>query len=420
MRISYRPGMTTMRDVLLTVARRPGWSAEVADRLAAGIMTDIPLLAGDPMLRDLMMTSNRENADLLFDMVKRDLPPDEAVPPPASVEFARQLVRRGVGVDVLLRGFHAAEAAFFRYFVEQVHATPELARDPASAITMGAEWTFAFVAALSREIAGRYAEERETWIRSAAAAKLRDVRETLHSGDVDVAVMTNRLRYPLDQRHFALVLWPAVASQGTQVQAGLERTANDLAVALKAKHSLVVGLEDDVVAVWLTGVDKAAGERMRRLRLPTAPGARPHIACGLTAVGLEGFRLSHQQAMHALRVTQLSGEAPTLVVRYHDVALTALASADVEHARAFVATELGPLAEPTDDAERLATTVRHYLESGSSPRRAAAKLGVHENTVKYRVRAAEELLGRPFDDRVAELITALRLLRVLRPDASPA
>jgi DNA-binding PucR family transcriptional regulator len=37
---------------------------------------------------------------------------------------------------------------------------------------------------------------------------------------------------------------------------------------------------------------------------------------------------------------------------------------------------------------------------------------VHENTITNRVRAITELMGRPPEDRVAELLVALRLTRV--------
>ena len=42
-------------------------------------------------------------------------------------------------------------------------------------------------------------------------------------------------------------------------------------------------------------------------------------------------------------------------------------------------------------------------------RRAAARLGVHKNTVAYRIRRAEELLGYGVRERQLELQTALRL-----------
>jgi DNA-binding PucR family transcriptional regulator len=104
------------------------------------------------------------------------------------------------------------------------------------------------------------------------------------------------------------------------------------------------------------------------------------------------------------------------VVRYRDVGLTALASIDPVLARAFVAEELGPLAEPSDEMRRLAATLRVYLEERASPRRAARRLGLHENTIKNRIRTVAELLGAPPEERIGELLVALRLT-ALDPEA---
>jgi DNA-binding PucR family transcriptional regulator len=104
------------------------------------------------------------------------------------------------------------------------------------------------------------------------------------------------------------------------------------------------------------------------------------------------------------------------VTRYEDVALTAVASADMDLARDFVARELGPLAEQDDDTVRLAATLRVYLEERASPRRTAQRLGVHENTVKNRVRTIRGLLGHAPEERVAETLVALRLARLTRGD----
>jgi DNA-binding PucR family transcriptional regulator len=79
----------------------------------------------------------------------------------------------------------------------------------------------------------------------------------------------------------------------------------------------------------------------------------------------------------------------------------------------FVRAELGRLAETTERAENLRHTVRAYFAAGNSAAAAATELGVAERTVTYRLRRAEELIGRPLTGRRAELETALRLYDVV-------
>ena len=66
--------------------------------------------------------------------------------------------------------------------------------------------------------------------------------------------------------------------------------------------------------------------------------------------------------------------------------------------------------------KRFHETVLTWLDAGSHVS-AAAILGVHENTVRNRIRAAEELLGAPLLGRRTELQVALRLERVLHAGA---
>jgi DNA-binding PucR family transcriptional regulator len=100
---------------------------------------------------------------------------------------------------------------------------------------------------------------------------------------------------------------------------------------------------------------------------------------------------------------------------YADVALDALMIHDIDQARRFVARELGPLAADDDGTLRLRGTLRVFLEEGASFVRAARRLGVHENTVTYRVHRAEDLLGHRAVERQLELRVALRLARLVLP-----
>jgi hypothetical protein len=411
---------SVLRDVVLALADAE-WAGTISAEVTASVTGELPEIAADDALQAAVLASNTASLQLFVAMVQGGLPPGDAEPPAESIALAHELVRRGVGIDVLLRGYHASEAAFFTHFVERVHSDPRFSMTASTAIEEGARWLFAFVGALTREIAERYAEERERWIRSTAAARLRDVRAVLSGEATDAAVFSARLRYPLHRTHLAVVLWTdaGVAVDREPAQAMLERTAVELAGALGATSTLVVGLEDDVVAAWMAGVRPAAAEQIQeialgRQRAQGAQGAqraqRVHGACGLPGAGIGGFRKSHGQAMHARRVARLADSPSGMIVSYDEVALTAIATADLEQAREFAQRELGGMRDSSDEARRLAATVRIYLEEGASARRAAARLHVHENTIKNRIRTAEELLGHPVTTRVAELLLALRIV----------
>jgi hypothetical protein len=97
---------------------------------------------------------------------------------------------------------------------------------------------------------------------------------------------------------------------------------------------------------------------------------------------------------------------------YGDVELPALLTADLGAARTFVRRELGPLANPGAPMSDLRATLT-YLEEQNSPHSAAQRLHVSRNTVSYRVKRAEELLGQEWRQRRYELQAALLLARDL-------
>ena len=71
----------------------------------------------------------------------------------------------------------------------------------------------------------------------------------------------------------------------------------------------------------------------------------------------------------------------------------------------------GPLAELASrkrgDAQ--VATLRAYLDAHGDVGRAARDLGVHPNTLRYRVRRAVELAGVDLDDPDERLVTELQL-----------
>ena len=56
-----------------------------------------------------------------------------------------------------------------------------------------------------------------------------------------------------------------------------------------------------------------------------------------------------------------------------------------------------------------------FLVSRGSATRVAKELYVHQNTVAYRVKRAEEILGRKVSDNSIDLTCALKLAAVLGP-----
>jgi DNA-binding PucR family transcriptional regulator len=163
---------------------------------------------------------------------------------------------------------------------------------------------------------------------------------------------------------------------------------------------------------WIAGSRPlaAADERVLRGFVPIADA---RLAVGLEAFGAEGFRSTHKQAIRAQAV---AGKAPEPLTYFGDVAVTALASASLGDARAFVLHELRGIDQETPGDQRIRETILAYFAAGHNAASAAAALGVHQQTVTNRLLAAEERLGRSVASRRVELETALRLRSLLRAE----
>ena len=209
--------------------------------------------------------------------------------------------------------------------------------------------------------------------------------------------------------HVAAIAWVDTHEEGRDTLALLEAAIRDIAAAIGNQRPLIQPLGILSIAAWIStsaAVPSRALDELR-FRSATAPGVR--VAIGEPAPGIAGFRTSHIEALHAQRIARLAGRHEGSITRYRDIALCALATANIEHARRFVERELGRLASRDDTTRRLGATVRTYLDENGSRGRTAKRLHIHENTVAYRLRQAEELLGRSVEKRTLELRVALAL-----------
>lgn len=87
--------------------------------------------------------------------------------------------------------------------------------------------------------------------------------------------------------------------------------------------------------------------------------------------------------------------------------------------RDLVAGELGALGRPGETNRRLRETALAVLRAGGSAREAAVSLGVHKNTVLYRLPQIEELLTHPLDERRLPLEMALEIVERLGDGVLP-
>lgn len=217
----------------------------------------------------------------------------------------------------------------------------------------------------------------------------------------DVAI----LAYPLGGHHVAVLLPSMAEGAASQLVAGLRSAAN-------ACGTLLYPLALNSTVAWLCRRDPWSESATGRVRtMLDELGVTASLST--PGSGIEGFRNTLDQATQVEHVRSAWGEhqAPRLL-SYVDTGLEILLIQNPDLARAFVETELGPLAVDSSEAERLCETLEASFRCGSHVA-AAEVLQLHEHTVRNRLHKAEQLLGHSLQERRTELQVALRLMRLV-------
>ncbi|MEA2171872.1 MAG: hypothetical protein QOF76_5172 [Solirubrobacteraceae bacterium] len=355
--------------------------------------------------------STRANLGLITTMLGEGAQPTGFSAPEEALSYARGYVHEGLSLEQLTRSYRQGQKSYSRMWLQELGGRTEDAGDLAVAMGYFSDWLFSYIEAINYPLSEVYTAEHERWVRGGVAMRSEEVRSILAGTRVNVTEASGRLRYRLEGRHLGFVIWADETETG-EVGIGdgyklfgeMDSYAGEVAAALGATSSLSLPI-GRYYAGWACvkdGVDCSS--------IPDGSNGL-HVAIGRVGKGLDGFRRTHAEALQARKVASLFPRTRKRCTTFDAIALDALMTQDIDEARRFVASELGALLDDSDANRRLAATLEVFLHEESSFVRAARRLGIHENTVAYRVRRAEELLGRKTNERQLELRTALRLSR---------
>ena len=356
--------------------------------------------------------STRANLGLITTMLGEGSDPTAFSPPEEALSYARSYVHHGLSMELLTRAYRQGQKAYSRLWLERLGARATSAEELAEAMGYYSDWLFSYIEAINKPLSEVYTAEHERWIRGGVAMRSEEVRSILAGARVNVAEASARLGYGLHGRHVAFVIWndapetgEVVIGDGHKLFGDMDRFAGEVAAALDGTSALALP-----IGRYYAGWTIVPSGEPSTDAVPSGRGGL-RVAVGRVGRGIEGFRRSHKEAQLARKVASLNVRPTTRCTPYDAVALDALMVQDVDEARRFVTRELGSLLDDSDANRRLAATLEIFLHEESSFVRAARRLGVHENTVAYRIKRAEELLGHKTSERQLELRTALRLAR---------
>ncbi|MEV6218173.1 helix-turn-helix domain-containing protein [Nocardia sp. NPDC051833] len=319
---------------------------------------------------------------------------------PDILQFARDLVRRGLDLHDL-GAWRGAQHSGWSAWVDECFAVTSDLDELRDLMKVSERSMSTFIDDSIASLDAYVARERAELARGAGAEHHSTVQLLLEGAPISRARAESRLGYALTGSHVAAIIW----SDSVDDAAGLDGAAEAVMRACGASRRLTLNASVTALWVWLAVSAVPSAEEMQAA-MADRRGIR--VAFGRPGKDLEGFRRSHVDAATAQRVLARVGSARG-VVRYEDIALVSVLSADMAQADQFVADTLGDLA--TADAA-LRDTVLTYVRERFNGSATAERLYTHRNTVERRLARADQLLPVPLAENAASVVAALMLVQL--------
>ena len=383
-------------------------AAEMSADIYRLIVDEIPQLRGDRRILKLLEASVSENVAGMLHIIQHGIDLEDVHAPTAAAEYARRLAQRGMPVTALLRAYRIGSTRFVDWSLQ------ELARrtDDASAVSAAgmriAGVTAAYIDKVSEELLIAYEAEKENWLRNLSAAKAARVRALLSGEQVDTDSAEAILGYRLRQDHVGAVAWITEGGDGATLGRLEQATVDAAAQAGCSGRPIFIPQDESSAWAWFP---LGTGRTFPAQAATTGiAGGRDGLrfAFGAPAPGVAGFRRTHQQALSTHTIALAAGPSGPLVTSFDEVAPLALMAGSIDLLRAWVIQTLGALAGDDGNNARLRGTLSVFLQENGSYKATAERLTLHKNTVQYRIRKAEESLGRPVGENRHDVELALR------------
>lgn len=386
------------------------WATELALELSEKATELLPLGGQDRAVEMLRPGSESFVITTLLSVLSGV--PEKSGSTRESEQHIIDLVPRRVPLEQVLRGFRAGNEQLAEAYISacrRLVPPDQQAEQLAVVFTMLFEFANSFHATLS----DFYMTEERRWLASANARRNQMVRSILAGEEIPAETASRVLAYDVaSSSHVGVVFRRRASASGYPTP--LSEVAASVLRGFEATAHLVIPIDRTEVWAWVSVTGQCAPDAST---IPPRPDVL--VALGKVQAGLEGFRATHAEAQTAARVATLDTTAIEggQVVDFHNVRLVALLTTESADALSFMHDELGKLGGSGQTLRVLRETLRTYLKCNCRPQDAARTLFVAKNTVIYRVKRAEELLGHGIRTRQLELGIALRLAAVIGPDA---
>lgn len=308
--------------------------------------------------------------------------------PAAAAAQARLAARSGVSLGTVLRRYVVGHGALGEFVMREAEVCG--LSNHGSALHQIRRTQETLLEHLTAAIEHEYDQERERLSHS-PEQRCAEIVQSILTGAADPGDLVE-LDYDIHSSwHIALI--------ATGVGAGEMRDG------LKAHFGrrVLPILIDGALWAWVGGQEKPREKDIERASIGRSQSP---IGIGEPGLGLDGWRLTHDQARAALAIALRRSRE---IARYADDRLLAVALENDTLARSLRQRYLMPLRSQSDGGAKLRLTLRTYIDLDCNATSAGQALKVGRRAVKDRIGTAEKLIGSLLHECMAELDVALRL-----------
>ncbi|CUU56539.1 PucR C-terminal helix-turn-helix domain-containing protein [Parafrankia irregularis] len=260
---------------------------------------------------------------------------------------------------------------------------------------------------------------RASW--NARAAFARQLVRGSHT-DADLLASADYLGVRADADRVLVYVGDHSADELCDDQALADVVARELGVEILATRGregmiLLVEVPEETACV-------AFVHRVKQvLRQVIARIGEPETVVGVSAVsGPSGLKRAYRETREVVLCIDRFGRGLHRVIAVDDLGPARLfvANSDIGSVRRYVHDALGSLLGDTPGSADLLRTLQCFFDTGRSVRESAARLGIHENTVRLRMAKVHDLTGLDVAANANDQLSVQTALLVLRLEGHPA
>ncbi|MGW0633483.1 PucR family transcriptional regulator [Streptomyces sp. NPDC002758] len=377
------------------------------------VTAKVPDLRGDETVIAIFQASVTEHVAMVLHVFENDISLDNVEGSAAAIEYVRRMAQRDVPLATLTRGYRIGQLRLLEWCLDELDRQGADYELSTATNRRMLRLSFGYLDRIAENAGMVYQQERDHWLLGQTAARAARVRDLLAEKDVDLNWAEPALGYRIRQNHLGLVAWLPTLTGGGEGLARLDRITNEIGRELDCPATPLFVPRDAVLSwAWLPfgSRNDVSWEQLSNVVERSDPPVQ--VCAGSVGYGIEGFRSTHRQALHTQELAAAASPAPQFT-DFSTVAPIALMATNVDDMRAWVWRVLGPLAVDDENSARLRKTAQIFLDTGCNYTATASAQILHKNTVKYRIRKAEAIMGHPVQQGHADLEVALRAVQYL-------